>query len=276
MEQNVMNQVFLRRELERFLAEDLGHADVPTGELVRASIEAQEVGVLCGAVFADTLFSLLDPTHDFSLGCGREGDAFKGGESVMDLNIPEGILRAGIRTQLNLMMHLCGIATKTATLVKELAGTRCKLLDTRKTLPGLRAFEKYAHRTGGGANHRFDRTGGVIIKKEDIVAAGSALEAVARATGGVPHLSAIEVEVEDPSQLSSLTMDLRVTHVLLDNMEPADVRGCVRIHGGRFVMEASGIAPERLREYAETGVPFISTSATIMGAKPIKLHLVMR
>jgi nicotinate-nucleotide pyrophosphorylase (carboxylating) len=194
----------------------------------------------------------------------------------MDLNIPEGILRAGIRTQLNLMMHLCGIATKTAELVKELKGTRCKLLDTRKTLPGLRAFEKYAHRIGGGVNHRFGRDCGIIIKKEDVAAAGSVRKAIVHAKGGSPYLLAFEVEVEDPSQLASMAVDSDVTHVLLDNMEPADVRGCVQVYGERFFMEASGIAPERLREYAQTGVPFISTSATIMGAKPTKLHLVMR
>ena len=273
-----MNAVFLRRELERFLLEDLGSVEVDgsANNYCRGTIVAEAPGIMCGGPFVAELFKLLAtnglPTDIVDVR-REEGNTFPSGADLVRLNLPAEILRHGIRTVLNLLQHLMGIATHTEQLVRRMDVTDCQLLDTRKTTPGLRAFEKYAVRTGGGKNHRFGRYDGVMIKKEDLAFDGGVTRAIDRALASAAHLSCVEIEVESLDVLEDVLKDGRVRHVLLDNMTPELVRQCVeRTVGERMVLEASGIKVEDLEVYAETGVPFISTSDLIRGARPLPMR----
>jgi nicotinate-nucleotide pyrophosphorylase (carboxylating) len=274
-----MNPIFVRKELERFLLEDLGHVEMGPNHKsrVEAFIEIEEDCVVCGLGLIKPTFDLLAPglpasdVHAY----GADGDSTRSGERPVSVCLPPNVLKHGIRTALNLLQHLSGIATNTAKLVERIEGSGCQLLDTRKTTPGLRAFEKYAVRVGGGKNHRFNRMDGVMLKKEDIVIAGGIRQAIDEAVKEAAHLTAIEVEVESMRELLEVIADGRVRHVLLDNMGVDGVSEAVDVAAGRVILEASGVQTSELERYANTGVPFISTSALIREARPIKMHLVM-
>lgn len=277
-----MNAPFLRRQLGWFLEEDLGHVDIDERTTlgtapVKASIIAEEPGVLCGARFLPMLFDLLsDPTSALRPKAAPEigeGASFEAGVTLAKLEMHPELLRHGIRTALNLVQHLSGIATNTERLARIVAPTGCVLLDSRKTTPGLRVLEKYAVRTGGGRNHRFNRADGILLKKEDIAIDRSVRGAVDRIWRNVAHLTAIEVEVETFDELEEVMKDDRVSHVLLDNMEPDDIRKAVLRVGGAKIVEASGVTESRLLEYAQTGVPFISTSALVRSARALKARM---
>jgi nicotinate-nucleotide pyrophosphorylase (carboxylating) len=275
-----MNPVFVRKELARFLEEDLGHVSYgstePYWKTVDAVIEAQEPGVTCGTDLLLPLFELATP-----YGCAtpsaeffhREGLPFSDGTALAKLRLHPEALRHGVRTALNLLQHLCGVATRTRELVDRLKGSRCTLLDTRKTTPGLRVFEKYAAKVGGAKNHRFGRYDGVMLKKEDIALAGGIKPAIDAALAEAAHLTAIEVEVESLDDLLAVLFDGRVRHVMLDNMTPHQVNQAVAMTGDKLVLEASGIRESELEEYAATGVPFVSMSAMIATARKSKVHL---
>ncbi|HTK05424.1 MAG TPA: carboxylating nicotinate-nucleotide diphosphorylase [Candidatus Eisenbacteria bacterium] len=274
-----MNPVHVRAQLARFLEEDLGHVPYASSDPAASAecrIEAQETGIMCGGDLLVPLFALATPdgwTRPERLGGVAEGAQFGTGAIIAHLRLHPEALRHGIRTALNLLQHLCGVATRTRELASRLAGGRCTLLDTRKTTPGLRVFEKYAARVGGARNHRFGRYDGVMLKKEDIALAGGIRQAIDAAASEAAHLTAIEVEVETLDDLTTVLFDGRARHVMLDNMTPHQVNQAVAMTGGKLVLEASGISPDDLEEYAATGVPFISTSAMIATARKIKLHL---
>lgn len=275
-----MNRIFVEKKIREFLADDLGDVDVLNvgRERVLAHISAQQEGVLCGGRFVRDVFeSLATERDDFTLRHHMaEGTRFVAGDRLVSFTVHPETLRHGIRTALNLVGHLSGIATHTARLQAELEGTGCRLMDTRKLRPGLGAFEKYAVRVGGGRNHRHGRYDGVMLKREDIVIDGGIAQAIDRALRTTAHLTSIEVEVDSIDQLQLVIADGRVRHVLLDNMSTTKVRDCVQLAGDDIVLEASGITPDQFRPYAETGVPYISTSALVLGAPHCKVHLVMR
>jgi nicotinate-nucleotide pyrophosphorylase (carboxylating) len=243
---------------------------------VRMSVEAEEPGVMSGGKLLLRTLELISGNAPVTVK-QRKFDrvGFVAKDSLLTFSAHPEAVRHGIRVGLNLLQHMCGIATQTAKLVKSVDGTGCKLLDTRKTTPGLRAFEKMAVRHGGGYNHRYGRADGIIIKKEDIVLDGGLKNAIGRAYSQIGHLSCVEVEVENLRELDTVLADRRVRHVMLDNMTPDQVRAAMqRAEPYGVVLEVSGISPDRLREYATLGIPFISTSALILGAKQTKLHLV--
>lgn len=274
-----MNPVFIRQELSRFLAEDLGHVEVVArpNDSVRAMITAESAGVLCGGALVAETFHLLNAREGIIevTPLVADGALFVPDQELIHLTMSGAILRHGIRTALNFLQHLSGIATHTHDLVSRVPAT-CRLLDTRKTTPGLRVFEKYAVRMGGGYNHRFARYDGVMIKKEDITIDGGITPAITRALAEAAHLTAIEIEVETLDDLETVLQDGRVRHVLLDNMPPDLVSACVARAGEHLVLEASGVRVTDLDAYAATGVPFISTSDLIRGARALPMHLRMR
>ena len=202
-----------------------------------------------------------------------DGDRVAAGAIVATVSGPARLVMAAERVALNFLNHLSGIATLTRQYADAVEGTGAKICDTRKTTPGLRAFEKYAVRCGGGSNHRYSLNDAILIKDNHIAVAGSVSAAYHSAVAFAGHLVAIEIEVQNLAELEeALAAGARL--VLLDNMDNDTLREAVAINAGRARLEASGgVKLERVRSIAETGVDYISTSQITMGAKPLDLGL---
>jgi nicotinate-nucleotide pyrophosphorylase (carboxylating) len=246
------------------LAEDLGRAGdltsnaiVPAEARAETALVARQQGVIAGLDFSSLAFRLLDPA--IALSAARpDGSRVAAGETIARVRGPVRAILAAERTALNFLCHLSGIATATAAVVEAVRPFGTRVTDTRKTLPGLRAAQKYAVRAGGGSNHRFGLDDAVLIKDNHVAAAGGVEAAIARARGGVGHLVRIEVEVDTLAQLES-ALAAGADAVLLDNMPTPMLREAVAMVGGRAITEASGrITPETAREIAATGVNLIS------------------
>ncbi len=265
------------RVLRAALEEDVGVGDVttqatvPSGTPACAWLLAKEplrLAGLPGFVRAFELLGGTDLTWEFH---ARDGDDVEEGARVLDVRGDARVLLTGERTALNLLQRLSGIATLTARWTRLLEGTAARLVDTRKTTPGLRALEKYAVRTGGGRNHRTGLYDGVLIKENHIRAAGGLLPAVTRAQAEAPHTLRVEVEVTSLQELED-ALSAGVDAVLLDNMGLEDMTEAVRRAGGRVLLEASGgVAEERLRAIADTGVDLISAGALTHSARAVDL-----
>lgn len=246
------------------LLEDLGLAgDITSMAVIPADHRSQLVmvarspGVLAGLDAAELAFQLVDPSISFVRQKG-DGSAVKPGDVIATIEgLSRGLL-TGERTALNFLGHLSGIATVTASIVTAVAGTKAKVVCTRKTTPGLRALEKYAVRAGGGMNHRFALHDAVLIKDNHVAIAGGVAQAIRRAKGGAGHMVKIEVEVDTLDQLHE-AMEEGVDAVLLDNMTPDQLRQAVAFVAGRAITEASGgITPETAAEIAASGVDLLS------------------
>ncbi|MFN7064804.1 MAG: carboxylating nicotinate-nucleotide diphosphorylase [Aquificaceae bacterium] len=264
------------RVLLRFLEEDLGNSDITTegifrGERARGAVLAKEEGVLAGIGFAIRFFEMLGGVEVIkSLEDGKE---FKKGEELLLLEGPGEILLKGERVALNLVQRLSGIATTTREFVRALEGTGIKLLDTRKTTPGMRYFEKYAVRVGGGFNHRFGLYDMVLIKDNHKVIAGGIGAAIKRVKEHLSPAYKIEVEVENLTELQE-AIEGGVDMVLLDNFSPEDIKKAIEIIKGRVLVEVSGnITLANIRDYAIEGVNFISSGAITHSAKWIDLSM---
>lgn len=250
--------------VRRTLEEDLGLAgDLTTDATVPAYVQAQGLvvarspGRVAGLDVALAAFRLLDPSLVLRVEAPDGHDVAAGTVLARVSGSARPILSAE-RTALNLLGRLCGIATATRSAAQRVAGTRARVVCTRKTTPGLRALEKYAVRVGGGFNHRYGLDDAVLIKDNHLVAAGGVRQAVTRARARLGHMVKIEVEVDTLEQLREL-LELPVDAVLLDNMSPATLRAAVTLVNGRLITEASGgITLANLREVAETGVDMIS------------------
>jgi nicotinate-nucleotide pyrophosphorylase (carboxylating) len=259
-----MDELLLDRLIRDFLVEDIGHGDVTTdgvfdrGQLTAAVLRAREPLVAAGIMFAaGRVFRTLNPevTADAPMEDGRRAGP---GDILLRLRGPARDLLRGERVALNLLQRLCGIATLTRKYVDSVAGLKARITDTRKTTPGLRMLEKYAVRVGGGCNHRFNLSDGVLIKDNHIAACGSISEAVSRVRARTPHTLRIEVEAESLAQVREC-LDSGVDIIMLDNMGVDEMKEAVRFIGGRALVEASGgVTLETVRRIAETGVDFIS------------------
>ncbi len=260
----------------RALAEDVGTGDltaalIPAGDDARARIIAREAGVLCGAAWAEEAFRQVEPRVRVKWRkC--DGDDLAPDDTLCELGGPaRGILTAE-RTALNFLQTLSGTATTARRYAEAVAGTGATVIDTRKTLPGLRSAQKYAVAVGGGGNHRMGLYDFILIKENHIAAAGGVAAALAAAraqNAGVP----IEIEVETIAQLEE-ALDAGAERVLLDNFDLRGLREAVRIAAGRAKLEASGnVDFERLREIAETGVDFISVGALTKHLRALDLSL---
>jgi nicotinate-nucleotide pyrophosphorylase (carboxylating) len=235
-------------------------ATIPADARAVADFGARDAGVVAGLGIAALVLHTVagdDLTIEHR---APDGSRVAAGDVVMRVHGPTRGLLTGERTALNLACHLSGVATATSHWVDALAGTRARVLDTRKTLPGLRALQKYAVRCGGGVNHRFSLGDMAMVKDNHVIAAGGVVPAYEAVRAAYPDLP-VEVEVTDLDQLRAL-LDAGCDRILLDNMDSPTMAEAVRIADGRASLEASGgLTLERAREVAETGVDFISVGA---------------
>ena len=268
-----MDTFLLDPILRAFLAEDLEHGDLTTEAIfaaedrAAASFVARHPMVVVGMVsVASRVFALLDPEVSCT-GAMADGKRVETGAELLRIQGRTRTLLRAERVALNLVQRLCGIATLTEAFVEQVAGTRARIVDTRKTTPGLRLLEKYAVRAGGGRNHRFSLSDGVLIKDNHIAACGSITEAVQRVRQRVPHTIAIEVETDTLDQVEEC-LRCGVGVIMLDNMDLATMRRAVALINGRALVEASGgVTLESVRAIAETGVDIISAGALTHSAR---------
>lgn len=261
-----LHPIVLDPVLTAALREDLGWGDLTSSLVVdeeaRASGEIvfREKGIVAGLPVLERVFHLVDPAITVTRTV-PEGAQVPAGECVARLAGPARGILAGERVALNLVQRMSAIATLTHRYVEKLSGTRTRLLDTRKTTPGLRILERYAVRVGGGRNHRFCLSDAILIKDNHIVIAGSVAEAVRRARRGAPVTAKIEVEVETLFQVQE-ALSAGADMLLLDNMNDQDLAQAVALVAGRVPVEASGgITLERVASVARTGVDYLSTGA---------------
>ncbi len=266
--------------VDRALKEDLGAGDVttrltvPEGARARGLLVSKQDLVVAGLPVAVEVFRVLDPSIRWETTVD-EGAEVCAGTQLAEVTGAAATLLAGERVALNFVQHLSGIATQTRRLRAKLAGLKAELLDTRKTLPGLRALEKYAVRAGGGSNHRLRLDDGILIKNNHLRLAGGIRQAVERARTNRPQGMKIEVEMTSLAELDE-AIDAGADCVLLDNMTPTQVRECVVRASGRVGLEVSGgISLSNIREYAETGVDYISVGALTHSAPAADVHFLI-
>jgi nicotinate-nucleotide pyrophosphorylase (carboxylating) len=272
----------VRRAVALALAEDAAWRDVTTGALVprdqqgRAVIVAKAPGVLAGLAVAEAVFHALDASLAFEA-AAPDGARLSPGQAVARIAGALNPILRGERVALNFLQRLSGVATATARLVEALEGLQARLLDTRKTTPGLRALEKYAVRVGGGHSHRFNLADGILIKDNHLAALKArgqgVAEAVRLARLASPHTLRVEIEVTSVDQaLEALAAGAEV--LLLDNMDLEDMRRVAGVARGRALTEASGgITLDNVRAVAETGVDFISVGAITHSAPALDMSL---
>ncbi len=268
------------------LLEDLGRAgDITTNATIApdatatALLASREDGVIAGLGLAETAFKLMDPAIAFEARLS-DGDTVKPGDVVAAISGNARAILSAERVALNFLMHMSGIATYTARFAREIAHTDAKVTCTRKTIPGHRTFEKYAVRCGGGSNHRFGLDDAILIKDNHIAVSGGVAKAVEAARAYVGHLVRIEIEVDTLDQLRE-ALTAAPDAILLDNMSNDRLREAVALNkadnGGRVKLEASGnVRFETIREIAETGVDYISTSKITMAAPTLDVGLDIR
>ncbi|WP_404303120.1 carboxylating nicotinate-nucleotide diphosphorylase [Alicycliphilus denitrificans] len=261
----------VREDVQRALQEDVGSGDltaalVPAGRRARARILAREAAVICGAPWAEAALRALDPGVRLTWHVA-EGQRCAPDQVVLEAEGDARALLSAERTAINFLQLLSGVASKTRIYVDAVAGTRAQIVDTRKTIPGLRLAQKYAVRVGGGVNHRIGLHDAVLIKENHIAAAGG-VTAVLRATEAVAARAAfIEIEVETLAQLHE-ALAAGAKMVLLDNMPLPMLREAVAINAGRAILEISGgVTLEGVRTLAETGVDRISIGALTKDVK---------
>jgi nicotinate-nucleotide pyrophosphorylase (carboxylating) len=266
----------LDEQVRRALAEDVGAGDltaalVPEAKRARATVVAREACVLCGTAWFDAVFRAL-ATDAKVTWYKRDGDAVAADARLCELEGPARALLTGERSALNFLQTLSGTATAAQRHAEALRGTKCRVLDTRKTLPGLRAAQKYAVAVGGGTNHRMGLYDAILIKENHIAAAGSIAAAVASARRLSPGVK-VEVEVESLTELDQ-ALAAGADMALLDEFSLADLRDAVTRTAGRMPLEASGgVALEGLRAIAETGVDFVSVGALTKHLRAIDLSM---
>ena len=259
--------------LQNWLREDIGRGDRSTGGLFpdgnapvgKAVWIAKADGVVAGLTIAARVFQLLDPDINF-IAIAQDGKSVKSGEIIAEINGSLATLLMGERVALNLVMRLSGIASATFEYVEAIADTKANLVDTRKTIPGMRLLEKYAAFIGGAINHRYGLDDAVMLKDNHIAAAGSITEAVRRVRANIPFTTLIEVETESIIQVKE-AVKLNLDVIMLDNMPLEMMReaiALIREHSPNSKIEASGnITLNTIRAIAEIGVDYISTSAMV-------------
>lgn len=272
-----MNWLLVEENVKRALNEDLQYGDITTESVVldhkiaKVDIIAKEKGVIAGTEVFKMVFNILgDVEVNFSVNDGEEveegqhfGEVFGDAKKIL----------MGERVALNYMQRMCGIATLTREFVERLEGTKVKLLDTRKTTPNMRVFEKYAVKVGGGTNHRFGLNDGVMIKDNHIEAAGGIKNAVSLARKNSPFVRKIEVEVESIGQLKE-ALEAKADIIMLDNMDIKTLKEAVKLIDNRVEVEASGnVTLDNIREIAQTGVDFISTGAVTHSFKVLDISM---
>ena len=279
MSEGFLNPLLVGEAVRRALDEDLGRAGdittmatIPATARARAVIAARKAGVVAGLPLAAEAFRIIDPSVSFVPDVA-DGGRLAPGTVVVRIEGPARSVLSAERVALNFLGRLCGVATLTAAYVERVAGTKARIVCTRKTTPGLRAFEKYAVKCGGGANHRYGLDDAVLIKDNHIAVAGGIAPALRAAKAAVGHLVKIEIEVDTLDQLDEVLAE-GADVVLLDNMTPDQLREAVRRVSGRIRTEASGgINLDTVAAVAATGVDMISVGALTHSAPVLDLGL---
>jgi nicotinate-nucleotide pyrophosphorylase (carboxylating) len=274
-----LNPLLIETSVRAALDEDLGRAGditslatIPAGKRARAVIATRKPGVIAGLPMAAMAFKLIDPSIKFEA-LVEDGETAAPGAVIARISGPARGILSGERVALNYMGRLSGIATLTAQYAALVAHTGAKICCTRKTTPGLRAFEKYAVRCGGGMNHRFGLDDAFLIKDNHIAVAGGIKPALRAAKAAAGHLVKIEIEVDTLDQLREVLAE-SADVVMLDNMAPAMLREAVKLIAGRMRTEASGgVNLDTVKAIAETGVDLISVGALTHSASVLDLGL---
>ena len=247
---------------------------VPADTRFTASLVAREPGILCGAALFTAAMHLTDPTLTITFR-KQDADAFTTGDLLANVEGPARAILQAERVALNLVQRLSGIATLTAAFVAQTAGTEARIVDTRKTTPGLRLFERYAVRCGGGGNHRFSLSDAVMAKDNHLAAIGAAnlTQALQQARKSLPHTTHLEVEVDRPDQIEPV-LAAGVDTIMLDNFSLDALRAAVLQINGRALIEASGnVRLDTVRAIAQTGVDIISAGALTHSVRSLDLGL---
>ena len=260
------------------LREDITSEDVTTNAIFSKRVEGsvqlicKQDGVICGLPVFERVFKILDNTTKVNF-LVEEGARVKKGQLLAEVVGDMRVLLSGERTALNYLQRMSGIATYTADVVALLKGSKTKLLDTRKTTPNMRIFEKYAVKTGGGCNHRYNLSDGVLLKDNHISAAGGITRAVKLAKEYAPFVRKIEVEVEN-LEMCKEALEAGADIIMLDNMTPEDMKKAVKMIDGKALTECSGnVTRENLKNILDTGVDFVSSGALTHSAPILDLSL---
>jgi nicotinate-nucleotide pyrophosphorylase (carboxylating) len=274
----VSQQLDLSKLIKRALAEDLGQGDITTaatvapGQMGRARITVKEPRmILAGGIFLEPVMQMTGAEPSI-IKLAAEGAELKAGDTLAEVEGKLTGLLTGERTALNFIQLLSGIATTTRTFVDAIAGTRAKIIDTRKTHPGLRVVEKYAVRVGGGYNHRHSLDSGVLIKENHIAAAGSVTKAIENARRLAPHTLKIEIECETLAQVDE-AIKARADAILLDNMPLFDIHTARAMAAGILLEVSGGVTLETVRAIAEAGVDLISVGALTHSARAVDISM---
>ena len=277
-----MNPITMQLAADKYirlaLEEDINSEDVTTNSVMpeykkgEVQLICKEDGIIAGLPSFERVFLLLDPRTKVTFDV-KDGDRVEKGRHLATVTGDIRVLLSGERTALNYLQRMSGIATYTNTVVKLLEGTRTKLLDTRKTTPCMRIFEKYAVRVGGGNNHRYNLSDGILLKDNHIDAAGGVKEAIAAAKAYAPFVRRIEVETENLSMVRE-AVEAGADIIMLDNMTPGQMAEAVKLIDGRAETECSGnITRENIRAITETGVDYVSSGALTHSAPILDISL---
>lgn len=274
----MLEKPYIQKIVANALAEDIGSGDL-TAALVNprditASLVCREAAVLCGTAFFDEVFRQLDASVQIKWFL-NDGDHTSSGQTLCALRGPARPILTGERSALNLLQTLSGTATQTAKYVQAVAGTSARILDTRKTLPGLRLAQKYAVHCGGGHNHRLGLYDGVLIKENHLRSSQSLVELVKMSLAAYPENVIVEVEVTNLDELRAV-VEAGAPRVLLDNFSLHDLAAAVEFTQGRTKLEASGgVDLDNIRAVAETGVDFISVGALTKHLRAVDMSLLV-
>ncbi len=276
-----LNQFYVDNLIKEAISEDINYIDVSADYLIPEEqrndsyFVAKAEGVLCGLDIAMRVFSLLDDTFTFTAH-KKDGDEVKAGDLIVEFNGKTACLLKGERTALNIIQHMSGIATATSKAVKLCEGTKASVTDTRKTLPGLRALQKYAVVCGGGKNHRYNLSDGAMLKDNHIDAGGGITNAVAILRSKLGHMVKIEVETRNFDEVKE-AVNAGADIIMLDNMTNSQMAECVEYINGRAKTEASGnITLDNIQEVAKTGVDIISLGALTHSVKAFDISMKMK
>lgn len=275
---DLTEKLIMDRLIKQALEEDIGNEDVSTNSVMpeykrgRVKLICKQDGVICGLSVFERVFKLLDENTVIEIFV-KDGDEVKKGQRIAMVSGDIRVLLSGERVALNFLQRMSGIATYTRSVANLLKGCKTKLLDTRKTTPNMRVFEKYAVRCGGGNNHRYNLSDGVLLKDNHIGAAGGVKKAVEMAREYAPFVRKIEVEVENLDMCRE-ALEAGADIIMLDNMSVADMKKAVEMIGGRALTECSGnVTLENIERVKETGVDYVSSGALTHSAPILDLSL---
>ena len=277
-----MNQITMKLQADHLileaLKEDISSEDVTTNSVMKEAVAGEvdlickQDGIIAGLEVFERVFTLLDPDTKAELYC-KDGEEVKNGQLMGKVKGDIRVLLSGERVALNYLQRMSGIATYTHSVASLLEGSKIKLLDTRKTTPNMRIFEKYAVRAGGGYNHRYNLSDGVLLKDNHIGAAGSVTKAVQMAKEYAPFVRKIEVEVENLDMVKE-AVEAGADIIMLDNMSPEDMKKAVELIDGRAQTECSGnVTKENIARLTEIGVDYISSGALTHSAPILDISL---